>query len=802
MAGPTQPETELDKTTPAALLGSLAARGRTAASSLPARNAAFALFVCGVLAYGAGYAWWLLIHFDLLDLIRELSTDDSFYYFKIAQHLAEGKFSTFDGGITRTNGYHPVWMLLITPFYWLFDSEQALFGIKAFEILLVAGGVALIALAARLVHLPWILLIGVLPPLYMVENLGLIKGLEAAAALFWLGLLFSALALWARKPARWFWLLAAVLFSLPWVRLELAAVSFAASGALYLLGFRDGRASQVARLTPLLAAATGLVVYFAWNQLAFGGPFPVSGATRQAWSEFRWQEEGGYSLVRNLQEVLQIHAFDDELPVALGICAGFLLLLWLVRRFRNPDNWLLLVFLVGAFSVASGHLGKFVQTVLSVHPYYGGYSHYFVPGYLMMALAVPVGCYLALGILRSFAGPRRSQAVKWLAPGLAAAGALFLVAITDFAGPFQDIQRRGVERSQNREWRETDYLGALTMNRLLPEDSVIGSWDSGIIGYFSNFPTVNLDGLVNSYEYFRATTTKRSDASYYYWLTYPDLVRQFGITHFAQSLDTKISPIDNSFYRYFSKSILFESSHTHPISAGQWAFNLWPNFPPEAPPAQIDAAAWLWQRLAPHADYQSDEVTAIVDGRLVQLFWQGCASEEASLALTFSYDAGSQGVSNTHYWPADEQNSLGYCARTFVLPKGAEGSVSVEVLPTADFVSQVQEGGQLLARSVFDIYSGNGQLIYIKDPCTLADTQAMFFLHVFPEDVDELPKGRRRHGFGNLDFRFGQRGAILEGKCMASVLLPNYAIVSINTGQFNSDDRVWKAEFAMRPDAH
>ena len=96
-----------------------------------------------------------------------MNGDDSFYYFQIARNLAEGKFSTFDGGITQTNGYHPLWMLLITPFYWVFDKEAALFAIKAFEIMLIAGGVALVAAAARLARLPYIalfvLFIGLVP---------------------------------------------------------------------------------------------------------------------------------------------------------------------------------------------------------------------------------------------------------------------------------------------------------------------------------------------------------------------------------------------------------------------------------------------------------------------------------------------------------------------------------------------------------------------------------------------------------------------------------------------------------------
>ena len=108
----------------------------------------------------------MLERFDLVNLLRDVNGDDSFYYFQIAYNMAEGKFSTFDGGITETNGYHPLWLFMIVPFYWVFDKETALFAIKAFEIMLVASGVSLVAVAARLARLPYILLLAVLPALY------------------------------------------------------------------------------------------------------------------------------------------------------------------------------------------------------------------------------------------------------------------------------------------------------------------------------------------------------------------------------------------------------------------------------------------------------------------------------------------------------------------------------------------------------------------------------------------------------------------------------------------------------------
>jgi len=44
--------------------------------------------------------------------------DDAYYYFKVAQNITEGKGSTFDG-INPTNGYHPLWMVVCIPVFFL-----------------------------------------------------------------------------------------------------------------------------------------------------------------------------------------------------------------------------------------------------------------------------------------------------------------------------------------------------------------------------------------------------------------------------------------------------------------------------------------------------------------------------------------------------------------------------------------------------------------------------------------------------------------------------------------------------------
>ena len=60
-----------------------------------------------------------------------------------------GEFSTFNGGLARTNCSHPLRLFPIAPFYRVLDKVEALFATKAFEIMLIAGGVAPVAVASR-----------------------------------------------------------------------------------------------------------------------------------------------------------------------------------------------------------------------------------------------------------------------------------------------------------------------------------------------------------------------------------------------------------------------------------------------------------------------------------------------------------------------------------------------------------------------------------------------------------------------------------------------------------------------------
>ena len=777
-------------------------------------NALFVLFIGGILAYGAGFAWYLLDRFDLVNVIRDVNQDDAFYYFQIAFNLAEGKFSTFDGGITRTNGYHPLWLFLITPFYWVFNKEAALFGIKAFEIMLVAGAVALIAAAARLTRLPWVLMFAALPMLY--QQRALFLGMEAAAGLFMLGLFMLAACLFARSPARWKWPLAAAAFALPWVRLEYVAISLAATAALCLIE-RSGRESPspvkgeeglgapdrglaqsvlaMNTVAPLLGAVTGILAYFAYNGIVFGGVTPVSGATKQMWSERVWEQEGGYSLVQNFRDVLQIPAFGYELLVALEVCAYVVLVWWFARRSRDRTDRLLLAFLVCVFGLAAGHLAKFAQTVLTVHPYWGGDVWYFVPAYLLETLIIPVRCYVAIHFIRRFLDLEVARAANLVSVGIVVFGAVFLLTKADFTGPFRYVDRES--GSTRQKWMGISYMGVQVMNRVLPEDSVVGSWDAGGVGYFSRFPVVNLDGLVNSYSYLRAQREG----------TEPTFYQRYGITQFAniwtlrEETEDYVLPAVRDYpareRREHSSvgTILVEGSpylHYAKNAPHKRQFRLLTIEPPEMPSGGINRSDWFWQRMKPHFGHRSDGVGLIVDGRTAQAFVRDCTPGE----LTVWSWVGQGDEPAVDSWT---RTQTGLCVDARVLPHDALPPVRVETMSASDWVSGLLGGGRPIIRSDWDVYLVEDSLIYAKDQCSPEDVEPEFFLHMDPVDMNDLPSHRQQHGFDGLNFAVRNHLLIKEGVCVARRELPDYAyaIAAVRTGQFNGDGQIWEGSFNL-----
>lgn len=150
------------------------------------------------------------------------------------------------------------------------------------------------------------------------------------------------------------------------------------------------------------------------------------------------------------------------------------------------------------------------------------------------------------------------------------------------------------------------------------------------------------------------------------------------------------------------------------------------------------------------------------------------------------------------YWRQPDYNSLDLRALPGVetMAELADGVV-LRVTPGTVFdvdsylankaaliTAPIEEAGQPILRSTYDVYVTDTELIYVKDACNEADTAALFSLHWAPVDTAHLADYWKEYGFNVRDFRLEEYGVKSGDRCVAAVRLPAYAISQIKTGQF------------------
>ena len=138
---------------------------------------------------------------------RWFTRDDAYYYFKVAQNISEGHGSTFDG-INKTNGYHPLWMIICIPIFALARFDLIL-PLRILLLVLSGLSVATGILLYRLVGRVFVPVIGAFAALFWVFSQTILfrvykQGLETGIAALLIVLLVYRLsdfeASWHKRP--------------------------------------------------------------------------------------------------------------------------------------------------------------------------------------------------------------------------------------------------------------------------------------------------------------------------------------------------------------------------------------------------------------------------------------------------------------------------------------------------------------------------------------------------------------------------------------------------------------------------
>ncbi len=215
------------------------------------------------------------------DVLLRFVHDDAFYYHHIAMNWARGRASTFDG-VTRTNGYHPLWQLLlipvarIVPNCWTLARVSALLGVW-----LLTGSALLLGNTLGKRGNPF----AHFAPLWIVASLlfATIYGMESPLAAF----LFSLLIFHVAQPPRAVWrlrsgfvlgVIASLLFltridSLPWL--------ICMNASIFLRKRREQNFPRAFAMAVFIQTAV-ILAYFGLSKAIWGHFLPISALVKSA----------------------------------------------------------------------------------------------------------------------------------------------------------------------------------------------------------------------------------------------------------------------------------------------------------------------------------------------------------------------------------------------------------------------------------------------------------------------------------------------------------------------------------------
>lgn len=414
------------------------------------------------------------------DRVVNLFQDDAFYYFGVARHIAHGDGSTFNS-LDPTNGYHPLWLLLLVPIFGFADGRAALV-----EVTILSGALFVLSglLLKRLGDLlgsphfvttsaaPLLLVGAVGPSLWFagMETGLLLAGMLAVAVFFvrWDGL--AAPDLSSRNTS----LLGVLIVWVILARLD-AVFPVALLGLLVMWTWRTRARIEIIRLglgmvgPPVVA----LSVYLAVNVLIFETALPVSGQAKAL---------GGDSINFHIGwQFITSPLFAGGVPSYWGAVAVLVVPLAAVwarsSPFRDATRFALVILLGGVLTI----LYYALTSTWKLWPWY------FYSAPLALALAGPA-------LLIRFNVRQRSAAALTIAASLSV-----LVLSTANAAYLSSADAiRGA-------WIESGPRVAAQLASLDPVDAPIAMGDrAGSLGFHLTRPLVHLEGLVNSPEYLDA----------------------------------------------------------------------------------------------------------------------------------------------------------------------------------------------------------------------------------------------------------------------------------------------------------
>lgn len=115
-------------------------------------------------------------------------------------------------------------------------------------------------------------------------------------------------------------------------------------------------------------------------------------------------------------------------------------------------------------------------------------------------------------------------------------------------------------------------------------------------------------------------------------------------------------------------------------------------------------------------------------------------------------------------------------------------SIQQDVFNFSNTNQGISESNVTISQKGYNLeYNFKSKRIFIrKEFDSLSDNESMYFFHVFPEDINDLPENRRVHGFENLDVKGNKLTLFKNGKVIfyGKNIIPDYKVKYIKVGHF------------------
>lgn len=428
-------------------------------------------------------------------LNRGILPDDAFYYFKIAENIANGNGVTFDS-LSQTNGFHPLWMAVITPIF-LFIHQKALAIHFILTISALIGSLAIWIFyrilfqldISRKVRLAATFLFAFLPALYL-SGAGTMNGLETSLNVFLIFLfILSYLRVFNSRKFVFFGFISGFLFL---ARTDNAILLLISWLFLAFLFIKNKEWFSIKKL--LISGIISIVVvmpWFIWSYFNFGDIIQVSGKvipfvvhqrlTLEGWDFFdyflRYLNNIADSLIYLSGILIKSKQSLGFIVVALGaaVFSGATFLFFRKNNSEPKKIFKQRMFILSPFT-ATFFIFILIQTIRMV--FFRSWYYFSVIPLLFLILIVVLDFAIAVFDRR--------------ANNFLLGGSFIYLGIVLFTFiRFIFFPLLGGEIGK--------YHMIQELNRITPSNSIVGAWNAGIYGYFfEKGKLINLDGVVNN----------------------------------------------------------------------------------------------------------------------------------------------------------------------------------------------------------------------------------------------------------------------------------------------------------------